>query len=154
MNPTHLDHCITPTGQNSTASSPTACSAVRCSPRCLARCCPEPARVYLGQDLRFRRTVKPGDILTARVVVREKHADNNRVVLDCVCTNQNGKEVISGTAEVIAPTEKVRRERMAMPEVSLVRHAAYDAPAASRAADWRRCRPPSSIRAIATVCGA
>lgn len=58
--------------------------------------------------------------------MRETHADKKRVVLDCVCTNQDGFEVISGTADVIAPTEKVRRERMAMPEVSLIRHEAYD----------------------------
>jgi phosphotransacetylase/acyl dehydratase len=87
---------------------------------------PGPGTIYLGQDLRFRRPVKPGDTLTAKVTVRETHADKKRVVLDCVCTNQDGKDVISGTAEVIAPTEKVRRERMAMPEVSIVHHAAYD----------------------------
>jgi phosphotransacetylase/acyl dehydratase len=87
---------------------------------------PGAGTVYLGQDLHFRRPVKPGETLTAKVVVRETHADKKRVVLDCVCTNQDGFEVISGTADVIAPTEKVRRERMAMPEVSLIRHEAYD----------------------------
>ncbi len=87
---------------------------------------PGAGTVYLSQDLHFRRPIKPGDTLTARVVVREMHASNNRVVLDCVCTNQDGKEVTAGTAEVIAPTEKVRRGRIAMPQVSLVRHAAYD----------------------------
>jgi phosphotransacetylase/acyl dehydratase len=87
---------------------------------------PGPGTIYLGQDLHFRRPVKPGDTLTAKVTVRETHADKNRVVLDCICTNQDGKEVISGIANVIAPSEKVRRERMAMPQVSLIRHAAYD----------------------------
>jgi phosphate acetyltransferase len=87
---------------------------------------PGPGTIYLSQDLHFRRPVKPGDTLTAKVVVRETHADKKRVVLDCVCTNQDGKDVISGSAEVIAPTVKVRRERMAMPEVSLVHRAAYD----------------------------
>jgi phosphotransacetylase/acyl dehydratase len=87
---------------------------------------PGPGTIYLAQDLRFHHPVKPGDTLTARVVVRATHADKNRVVLDCVCTNQDGNDVISGTAEVIAPTQKVRRERMAMPEVSLLHHAAYD----------------------------
>jgi phosphate acetyltransferase len=86
---------------------------------------PGAGTIYIGQDLRFLRMVKPGDILTARVVVREKHADKKRVVLDCVCTNQDGNDVIAGTAEVIAPGEKVRRERMAMPEVSVLHHAAY-----------------------------
>lgn len=83
---------------------------------------PGPGTIYLSQDLHFRRPVKPGDTLTAKVVVREMNAEKKRVVLDCVCTNQDGKEVISGTAEVIAPTEKVRRKRIARPEVSLVHH--------------------------------
>src|ERR1700712_2711304 len=83
---------------------------------------PGPGTIYLSQDLHFRRPVKPGDTLTAKVIVRETNAEKKRVLLDCVCTNQDGKDVISGTAEVIAPTEKVRRERMAMPEVSLVHH--------------------------------
>ena len=86
---------------------------------------PGPGTIYLGQDLRFRRPVKPGDTLTAKVTVREKHPDKNRVVLDCQCTNQNGADVISGTADVIAPTEKVSRHRIALPEVSIARHEAY-----------------------------
>jgi phosphate acetyltransferase len=87
---------------------------------------PGAGTVYLSQDLHFRRPVKPEDTLTAKVVVREMHADTNRVALDCFCTNQDGREVIVGSAEVIAPTEKVCRGRMQMPQVSLVRHAAYD----------------------------
>jgi phosphotransacetylase/acyl dehydratase len=85
---------------------------------------PGPGTIYLGQDLRFRRPVKPGDSLTVKVTVRSKDAAKNRVVLDCLCTNQNGEEVITGTAEVVAPTEKIRRERMQLPEVSVVNHAA------------------------------
>jgi phosphate acetyltransferase len=85
---------------------------------------PRPGTIYLGQDLRFRRPVKPGDSLTVKVTVRSKDAAKNRVVLDCLCTNQHGDEVITGTAEVIAPTEKIRRERMPLPEVSVVHHAA------------------------------
>jgi phosphate acetyltransferase len=86
---------------------------------------PGPGTIYLAQDLRFRRPVHPGDTLTAKVVVREKQAGKNRVILDCLCTNQVGAEVISGVAEVIAPTEKVSRRRMALPEVSIVHHEAY-----------------------------
>ncbi|MBS0640280.1 MAG: bifunctional enoyl-CoA hydratase/phosphate acetyltransferase [Acetobacteraceae bacterium] len=86
---------------------------------------PGPGTIYLGQDLRFRKPVKPGDTLTAQVTVRETHADKQRVVLDCSCVNQDGREVISGTAEVIAPTEKVRRDRVDLPEVSVIHHVAY-----------------------------
>src|ERR1700710_772171 len=61
---------------------------------------PGPGTIYLSQDLHFRRPVKPGDRLTAKVIVRETNAEKKRVLLDCVCTNQDGKNVISGTAEV------------------------------------------------------
>jgi phosphate acetyltransferase len=125
VNPTHLDHGY---ADGTVVHGVTAHSMLGGSlfSTVLGTMLPGPGTIYLAQDLRFRRQVKPGDTLTARVVVRETHADENRVVLDCMCTNQDGREVISGTAEVIAPTEKVRRERMAMPEVSLVHHAAYD----------------------------
>jgi hypothetical protein len=56
--------------------------------------------------------------------VREKHPHNKRVVLDCLCTNQAGETVIEGEAEVIAPTEKVRRPRALLPEVHLHEHGA------------------------------
>ena len=87
---------------------------------------PGPGTIYRRQDLHFRRAVKPGDTLTARVVVRAKHAANQQVVLDCTCANQDGEEVISGTAEVVAPSEKVRRQRTALPEVSVVRHESFE----------------------------
>ncbi len=87
---------------------------------------PGAGTVYLSQDLHFRHPVMPGDTLTATVVVREMHADTNRVVLDCGCVNQDGRQVTIGSAEVIAPIEKVRRGRVPMPQVSLVRHVAYN----------------------------
>lgn len=70
---------------------------------------PGPGTIYLGQNLRFMRPVKPGDHLTITIRVREKHADKNRLILDCSGSNQEGKTVLSGEAEVIAPSEKVRR---------------------------------------------
>jgi len=87
---------------------------------------PGPGTIYLGQDLRFLKPVKPGDTIIAEVTVREKFDDKNRIVLDCHCTNQKGKIVISGVAEVICPTKKVRLNRMQIPEVQLRRHDAYD----------------------------
>ena len=83
---------------------------------------PGPGTIYLGQDLRFRRPVKPGDVVTATVTVREKVEDKKRVVLDCRCVNQDGKDLILGQAQVLAPTEKVHRPRPALPEVRMIRH--------------------------------
>ncbi len=78
---------------------------------------PGPGTIYLGQELRFRRPVGIGDTITATLTVRALHAEKHDVTLDCVCTNQHGEAVITGTAEVRAPTEKVRRPRMRLPDV-------------------------------------
>jgi phosphotransacetylase/acyl dehydratase len=83
---------------------------------------PGPGTIYLAQDLRFRAPVGIGDTIIARIVVRSKTADKHRVVFDCHCTNQAGTEVISGTAEVQAPTDKIRRHRVELPDVRLMRH--------------------------------
>ncbi len=80
---------------------------------------PGPGTIYLNQSLSFRRPVGLGDTVTARVTVTEKFADNKRVRLDCRCVNQDGEVVIEGEADVIAPSEKVRRPRVLLPEVHL-----------------------------------
>ncbi len=86
---------------------------------------PGPGTVYVGQSLRFLRPVGIGDTITATVTVREKGPAHGDVVLDCVCLNQEGKPVITGTAEVRAPTSKVRRPKVELPQVWLSRHERY-----------------------------
>jgi phosphate butyryltransferase len=58
----------------------------------------------------------------ASATVTEKRPEKRIVLLDCRCTNQAGKDVITGTAEVIAPSERVRRPRVELPDVQLSRH--------------------------------
>lgn len=87
---------------------------------------PGPGTIYLGQDLRFRRPVAPGDTVTATVTVREKKPEKRIVVLDTLCVNQDGKEVLSGQATVIAPAEKLSLPRIPVPEVALRRHSRFD----------------------------
>ena len=82
---------------------------------------PGPGAIYLGQSLRFRHPVGLGDTVTVTVKVTEKNAEKRRVTLECQVTNQRGEVVISGTAEVIAPTEKISRERVILPRVKLLR---------------------------------
>jgi phosphotransacetylase/acyl dehydratase len=80
---------------------------------------PGPGAIYVGQTLQFRRPVAVGDTITVTVKAQEKHADKRRVIFDCQCTNQAGEVVIAGTAEVIAPAEKVKRPKMMLPEVQV-----------------------------------
>jgi phosphate acetyltransferase len=78
---------------------------------------PGPGTVYIDQSLHFSRPVTIGDTLTVSVKVKEKFERTRHVVLDCECVNQDGRTVIRGVAEVLAPTEKIRRPRAHLPEV-------------------------------------
>ncbi len=80
---------------------------------------PGPGAIYLGQSLRFRHPVGLGDTITVTVRVTAKSSEKHRVTLDCEAQNQKGETVITGTAEVIAPTEKICRPRVVLPEVEL-----------------------------------
>ena len=82
---------------------------------------PGPGTIYLKQTLNFRHPVGLGDTVVVSVTVREKHPAKRNVVLDCRVVNQAGDVVIDGMAEVIAPTEKVQRPRVTLPEVRLER---------------------------------
>jgi acyl dehydratase len=82
---------------------------------------PGPGTIYLEQTLFFRHPVSIGDTLTVSVVVASK-GPRHRVLLGCRCVNQHGDTVIEGTATVLAPTEKTRRRRFELPEVSLREH--------------------------------
>ena len=64
---------------------------------------PGPGTIYMGQELRFTKPVAIGDTITATVTVAEMIIEKNRVILDTVCTNQNGEIVIKGKATVMPP---------------------------------------------------
>ncbi|KEJ88129.1 bifunctional enoyl-CoA hydratase/phosphate acetyltransferase [Sulfitobacter donghicola] len=80
---------------------------------------PGPGTIYLDQNLSFRAPVGVGDTVTIRVTVADKDTENHHVTLDCICLNQKGETVIEGAARVIAPTQKVRRPRVSLPDVQL-----------------------------------
>ena len=78
---------------------------------------PGPGTIYLSQSLKFLRPVGIGDTVTARVIVKEKIPEKHHIKLDCLCSNQKGQDVISGSAEVIAPPDKVRRKKVSLPTI-------------------------------------
>jgi phosphate acetyltransferase len=86
---------------------------------------PGPGTIYLGQDLSFRKPVSLGDTITVTMTAKEKRPEKHIVVFDCRCVNQRGEEAITGTAVTTAPTEKIRRPRVTLPEVQLRRHDKY-----------------------------
>jgi len=86
---------------------------------------PGPGTMYPSQRLRFHHPVALGDTITVTVTVTAKETERSCVTFDCACTNQRGEVVISGSAQVIAPTEKVKRPRAILPEVHLHEHGAW-----------------------------
>ncbi len=89
---------------------------------------PGPGTIYLDQTLRFLAPVTIGDTVTVTVTARKKDPKRHRIVFDCACVKQDGTVAIEGSALVIAPTEKICRPRVELPEVRL----------ATRGAKFRR----------------
>ncbi|HRO57709.1 MAG TPA: MaoC family dehydratase [Burkholderiaceae bacterium] len=68
---------------------------------------PGPGTVYLGQTLRFKAPVRPGDTVHASVTVKELVPEKRRVTLTTVCM-VDGKVVIDGEA-LVMPTSRETR---------------------------------------------
>lgn len=78
---------------------------------------PGPGTIYVSQTRNFRRPIGLGDTVTVVVRATAKDQAKCRITFDCSVVNQNGQEVMSGPAEVIAPTEKICRERLPPPQI-------------------------------------
>ena len=83
---------------------------------------PGPGTIYLGQTLKFLHPITVGDTVTVNVTVVKKHTNKPIIDLDCRCVLQNEVVAVTGVATVIAPTEKVKRERMVLPDMILKEH--------------------------------
>ena len=80
---------------------------------------PGPGTIYLGQTLKFLAPVRVGDRLQISVTVTARDEANKRLKLLCSCVNQDGTTVVSGEAEVVAPTERIEQLRTTLPEVRI-----------------------------------
>lgn len=75
--------------------------------------------IYLGQTLKFSRPVYIDDTLTVTLTVTDKNDAKQWVTLDCRVVNQDGKVVLSGVAQIIAPSEKVVRDAVKLDDITL-----------------------------------
>jgi len=80
---------------------------------------PGPGTDYVDQSFHFHQPIHLADTVTVTVRVREKQAATRKVIFDCRIVNQRGEEMVTGTAEVIAPAKKISRPRMALPDVDI-----------------------------------
>jgi 3-hydroxybutyryl-CoA dehydratase len=79
---------------------------------------PGPGTIYLGQNLRFRAPVRPGETVRATVTVTEISVGRRRVTLSTIC-RVGEKVVIEGDALVMTTTSQ-SREAPERKEVGLV----------------------------------
>lgn len=120
---------------------------------------PGPGTIYVRQDLRFLGSVGVGDTLTVTVTATAKDEATRQITFDCRCVNQAGAAVTAGTAEVIAPAEKIRHPQVMLPTVHLHREflhqkkllAAAEGLAPAVAAVAHPCDPESLSGAIAAA---
>lgn len=67
--------------------------------------------VAVSNTIEYRRAVRLGDTITARVVVRDCDRERNRVTMDLSWLNQDGDLVAEGTAVVKPPRMPVPTHR-------------------------------------------
>ncbi|MBU3667275.1 MAG: bifunctional enoyl-CoA hydratase/phosphate acetyltransferase [Rhodocyclaceae bacterium] len=75
--------------------------------------------ILVDQNLRFLRPIMVGDTATFKVTVERKYERTQHVLFDAEVILESGLRAITGTLEVLAPTEKIIRPRISVPEVIL-----------------------------------
>ena len=75
--------------------------------------------ILVDQNLRFLRPIMVGDTATFKITVERKYERTQHVLFDVEVILESGLRAITGTLEVLAPTEKIIRPRVSVPEVIL-----------------------------------
>ncbi len=118
VNPVHLDADFAATTQFKERIGHGAWTSAAIS-AALALELPGPGTIYLNQSLSFRAPVKLGDTITVKLEVTDKADDKKFVTLTTKVVNQHGKTVAKGTAQVMAPTEKVSLAAPELPSIKI-----------------------------------
>jgi len=67
---------------------------------------PGPGTILLSTSARFMAPVFLGDTITAEVEVAEKNLEKNRLKMNAVCTNQDGKTIVTGEFLIMPHAKK------------------------------------------------
>ena len=75
---------------------------------------PGPGTIYMKQELAFLRPVYLGDVIEARVTVKQYREEKGILTLDTECWNQHGEKVVGGEAvclvtDVVGTTSSEKR---------------------------------------------
>jgi phosphotransacetylase/acyl dehydratase len=111
----------------------------------LERRLPGPGTRIVSQQLNFDGVIRVGDLVRATVTVREKAAENRRVLFDCT-VEAAGETVLRGTVIVEAPVRKASFPELARPEFMVRRNDVFDRL-------LKRCEPLAPVTcAVAHPC--
>jgi phosphate acetyltransferase/phosphate butyryltransferase len=81
---------------------------------------PGAGTVYRSQFLEFNNPITLGDTVTLTITVKEKNDENHAIIFDCIARlNPTDELICRGTAEVIAPLEKIKRPKVVLPNVHM-----------------------------------
>ncbi len=80
---------------------------------------PGPGTLFIDQSVHFSLPVRVGDTLTVKVTCSKKFPRNRHLIMDFTCVNQDGQKVITGTAEVQAPADKIKQLKTDTPDMSV-----------------------------------
>ncbi|MGD8959074.1 MAG: bifunctional enoyl-CoA hydratase/phosphate acetyltransferase [Desulfobacteraceae bacterium] len=84
---------------------------------------PGPGTVYKSQHLEFHGGLELEDTLKVSISVKEKRAQDKTIIFDCLALNQHNEKIITGIAEVLAPTRKATGDGVDADDLSY--HARY-----------------------------
>lgn len=62
---------------------------------------PGEGTIYLEQNLKFKQPVYLGDTITAACEIIDIIEEHRKIILSTICTNQDGKIVLTGEAKVM-----------------------------------------------------
>ena len=69
---------------------------------------PGPGAIYVSQNIRFKKPVRIGDVVEAKVIVQNLNPDNNFVVFKTECY-VNGQIVLEGEATIMVPSQAQKK---------------------------------------------
>ncbi|HVO43509.1 MAG TPA: bifunctional enoyl-CoA hydratase/phosphate acetyltransferase [Aggregatilineales bacterium] len=121
----HLDAPVTAQGHAEGRMVAHAAGAEALISNVLGRFLPGPGTVILAERFAFQGSITAGDQLTVTVTAIEKRPEGQVIVFECRCVNQYGDALVTGTASVAAPTQRITYTEMAKPEVILQRSDAF-----------------------------
>jgi phosphate acetyltransferase len=107
LNPTHLDEAYAQ-GEGLLGRTAHGMWGGALISTLLGTAFPGPGTRYVEQRLRFLGEARVGDVLDVSVRVTDKDPATAFVTLDCLIRRQDGRELITGEAIVIAPQHKQR----------------------------------------------